>query len=176
MSLTAAPVPKFAPDFALPDGSRASKWRGQPLIVAFAPDEWNPARAQQSELWQKLAAQFGALSLDTTTDEWHAFDNNGAVAAQFGVRGERAVFVIDENGKIVWNWSSESEEVAPGEVLAALESLQNSQPKSGLSRRSFITVRPSRLSSPILTSARVMRHRSSSGFAARNDASRRAYD
>ena len=138
MPVTAAPTLKSAPDFALPDGSRASKWRGQPLIVAFAPDQWNPARAQQNELWQEMAAQFGALSLDTTTDEWHAFDNNGAVAALFGVRGQRAVFVIDENGNIVWSWNSPNEEVAPGEVLAALESLRDSQPQSGLSRRSFL--------------------------------------
>ena len=128
----------LAPDFALPDGSRACDWRGQPLILAFAPDEWNPARAQQNELWQELAAQFGARALDATTDEWHAFDSDGAVAESFGVRGQRAVFVIDETGHIFWSWSSSDEEVAPGEVLAALEKLQNAQPKSGLSRRSFL--------------------------------------
>ena len=138
MPSSSAPVAAPALDFVLPDGSRAADWRGRPLIIAFAPDEWNPARAQQNELWSELAAQFGARTLDATTDEWHAFDNAGAVAAKFGVRGQRAVFVLDESGHIFWQWSSISEEVAPGEVLAALEALQSAQPKSGLSRRSFL--------------------------------------
>ena len=127
-----------APDFDLPGGSRASDWRGRPLIVAFAPEEWNPARAQQNEIWQQLAAQFGAEIVDTSTDDWHAFDSHGDTASRFGVRGQRAIFVIDENGHIAWQWKSGGEEVAPGEVLAALENLNSSQSKSGLSRRSFL--------------------------------------
>ena len=138
MPSSSAPDAALALDFVLPDGSRAADWRGRPLIIAFAPDEWNPARAQQNELWSELAARFGARTLDATTDEWHAFANAGAVAAKFGVRGQRAVFVLDESGHIFWQWSSMSEEVAPGEVLAALEALQSAQPKSGLSRRSFL--------------------------------------
>lgn len=133
-----APASSLAPDFFLPDGSRALDWLGHPLIIAFAPDEWNPARARQNELWQELAAQFDARALDASTDEWHAFDCNGDVAAQFGVRGQRAVFVIDESGHIFWSWSSSHEEVAPGEVLAALEAMQSAQNQSGLSRRSFL--------------------------------------
>ena len=134
-----APFSLLAPDFALPDGSRARDWRGQPLILAFAPDEWNPARAQQNELWQELAAQFGARALDMTTEPWHAFDCGGDVADGFGVRGQRAVFVIDESGHVFWSWNSfHNEAVAPGEVLAALEKLQKAQPKTGLSRRSFL--------------------------------------
>ena len=83
-------------DFTLPDGTRASDKNGRPLIVAFAPDEWNPARAAQSELYATLAAQFGAEIVDAGGDTWHAFDSEGEVAAQFGVAGERAVFVLDE--------------------------------------------------------------------------------
>ena len=125
-------------DFALPDGTRASDKRGRPLIVAFAPDEWNPARAAQSELYASLAAQFGAQSVGAGGDEWHAFDSVGDVAARFGVAGERAVFVLDENGAVAWSWRSKSgEEAAPGEILAALENLQNDE-KKGLSRRSFL--------------------------------------
>ena len=142
MPSSLAPPSALAPDFALPDGSRAADWRGRPLIIAFAPDRWNPARAQQNELWNEMAAQFGAHALDATSDEWHAFDNGGAVAESFGVRGQRAVFVIDETGHVFWQWSSNHEEVAPGEVLAALEAMrdgmQSAQPKSGLSRRSFL--------------------------------------
>ena len=127
-----------APDFALPDGTRASQKRGRPLIVAFAPDEWNPAQAAQCELWATLAAQFGAQIVDASGDDWHAFDCQGEVAAQFGVLGQRAVFVIDENGAIAWSWCADGAESAtPGEVLAALESLK-AAPYGGVSRRSFL--------------------------------------
>ena len=125
----------LAPDFAQPDGGRFSQ-SGRPLIVAFAPDEWNPAQAAQSELFETLAAQFGADAVHAAGDEWHAFDVGGEVARSFGVAGGRAVFVVDEGGRIAWSWSSQSgEEAAPGAVLAALENLQ----ESGLSRRAFLT-------------------------------------
>ena len=128
----------LAPDFALPDGTRAHNWRGRPMIVAFAPDEWNPARGASGELYAGLAAQFGAQIVDAGGDAWHAFDSDGAVAAQFGVQGQRAVFVLDEEGAIAWNWTSRNgEEAAPGEILAALEALQPSE-GGGLSRRSFL--------------------------------------
>ena len=127
-----------APDFALPDGTRALHKRGRPLIVAFAPDEWNPARAASGELYATLAAQFEAQIVDAGGDDWHAFDSAGEVAAQFGVRGGRAVFVLDEIGRIAWSWQSQAgEEARPGEILAALEALHARQNK-GLSRRSFL--------------------------------------
>ena len=128
----------LAPDFDLPDGTRALDKRGRPLIVAFAPDEWNPARAASSELYASLAAQFGAEIVDAGGDQWHAFDSASEVAARFGVNGERAVFVLDENGRVAWQWRSRNgEEAAPGEILAALEGLQ-SRESAGLSRRSFL--------------------------------------
>ena len=130
--------PQLIAEFTLPDGTLVSHKRGRPLIVAFTPDEWNPARAASSELYATLAAQFGAEIVDAGGDQWHAFDSAGEVAAQFGVAGERAVFVLDENGAIAWQWRSRNgEEAAPGEVLAALEALQNDE-KKGLSRRSFL--------------------------------------
>ena len=128
----------LAPDFELPDGSRAWHRRGRPLIVAFAPDEWNPAHAQQNELWQQLAAQFGAEIVDTSCDDWHALESGGETATRFGVCGERAIFVIDENGFIAWSWKSSGEEIAPGAVLAALENLDSQRSHGGLSRRSFL--------------------------------------
>ena len=143
MTSAATSIP-LSPKFVLPDGSRLGDWHGHPLIVAFAPDEWNPARAQQNELWKELAAQFNAQTLDASTAaaDWHAFDSAGETAAQFGVCGGRAVFVLDESGHIAWSWNSSNEEVAPGEILAALEALQPKpdapNQKSGLSRRSFL--------------------------------------
>ena len=125
-------------DFTLPDGTLVSARRGRPLIVAFSPDEWNPARAASSELYATLAAQFGAEIVDAGGDAWHAFDSAGEVARQFDVAGQRAVFVLDESGQIAWQWRSQNgEEAAPGEVLAALEALQQKQ-SAGLSRRSFL--------------------------------------
>ena len=129
---------KTVSNFTLPDGTSLSTRRGRPLIVAFSPDEWNPARAASSELYATLAAQFGAEIVDAGGDEWHAFDSAGEAAAQFGVRGQRAIFVLDESGQIAWQWRSQSgEEAAPGEVLAALEALQKKE-SAGLSRRSFL--------------------------------------
>lgn len=134
----------LAPDFVLPDGSSARQKRGRPLIVAFAPDEWNPAQSARNELWANLAAQFGAETVDADGEDntWHAFDSAGEVAQRFGVRGGRAVFVVDEAGVVAWSWSGRGgEEAAPGEVLAALEALQNggaNGEKSGVSRRAFL--------------------------------------
>ena len=127
----------IAPDFALPDGTRAHQKRGRPLIVAFAPDAWNPAQGAQSELWGQMAAQFGASVVDAGGDAWHAFDSAGEVAAKFGVSGQRAVFVVDEAGRIAWSWrGAPDENAAPGEVLAALEALKNRG--TGVSRRAFL--------------------------------------
>ena len=131
----------LAPDFVLPESLRHAHENQRPLIVAFAPDEWNPARAQQAELWNELAAQFGAQTPDLAAarDDWHAFDSAGETAAHFGVSGGRAIFVVDEYDQIAWSWSSPDEEVAPGEVLAALEALQPAtNSNGGLSRRSFL--------------------------------------
>ena len=130
--------PKTVSDFTLPDGTSLMSRRGRPVIVAFAPDEWNPARAASGELYATLAAQFGADVVDAGGDEWHALDSAGEVAAQFDVAGQRAVFVLDEHGQIAWQWRSQhGEESAPGEVLAALEALQKKE-GAGLSRRSFL--------------------------------------
>lgn len=142
----------FAPDFQLPQGNDSlHSLRGAPVILAFAPDEWNPATAYESELFAKLALEFadGGSFVDASTDEWHALDACGQVAHQWGVAGQRAVFVLDEKGVIRWKWvQSGGEAVHPGEVIAALEAMQKPQGESSepsvmpgmpkVSRRTFI--------------------------------------
>ncbi|MBC6609049.1 2Fe-2S iron-sulfur cluster binding domain-containing protein [Hymenobacter sp. BT188] len=140
----------LAPDGVLPDGSRLSALRGQPVILAFAPDEWDPTLAYQSEIFARLSREFGsgAAFVDTAAEDWHALDCRGALAAQFGVAGQRALFLLDEYGVVRWKTVvPPGQDLRPGQVLAALEAL-NSPPAApssggvfggGLSRRTFVT-------------------------------------
>ena len=142
----------LAPDCTLPDGSQLSAWRGRPVILAFAPEEWNPAHAYQSEIFTRLSREFSgqAAFVDAATDEWHSLDCRGQLAAQFGVTGQRALFLLDEQGIVRWQVVVEpGQEVHPGQVLAALVGL-NAPPTpadgannvgwaGGLSRRTFVT-------------------------------------
>jgi xanthine dehydrogenase YagT iron-sulfur-binding subunit len=136
-------VGDFAPDCCLPDGLRLSDLRGQPIVLAFAPDEWNPAHAYQSEIFARLSQEFngGAVYVDASTDEWRSLDSRGDIAAQFGVEGRRALFLIDERGMMRWKIEVDSGTSIPtGEVLAALESLRRKDEREGgLSRRAFLT-------------------------------------
>ena len=94
----------LAPNCVLPDGSRLFELRGRPAILAFAPEEWDPTLAYQSEIFARLSREFGsgATFVDTATDEWHALDCRGVLAAQFGVVGQRALFLLDEHGVVRW--------------------------------------------------------------------------
>ena len=142
----------LAPDCILPDGSLLSTLRGRPVVLAFAPDEWNPAYAYQSEVFARLSQEFGsqATFVDAATDEWHAFDCRGQLAAQFGVAGQRALFLLDEQGVVRWAVVVEAgQDVHPGQVLAALAALHAPPAAAhetagpgwggGLSRRTFVT-------------------------------------
>ena len=139
-----------APYCLLPDGSRLSALRGRPVVLAFAPDEWNPAYAYQSEVFARLAQEFGGATtfVDAATDEWHSLDCRGQLAAQFGVRGQRALFLLDEQGIVRWTVVVEpGQDVHPGQVLAALTALKTPPTGAGeasrgmgtLSRRTFVT-------------------------------------
>ncbi|GAB3243719.1 hypothetical protein GCM10027346_40760 [Hymenobacter seoulensis] len=141
----------LAPDGGLPDGTRLSEWRGQPVILAFAPDEWDPTLAHQSALFARLSREFGggAAFVDTATNDWHSLSCRGALAAQFGVTGQRALFLLDEHGVVRWKTVvAPGQDLRPGQVLAALEAL-NPPPAAagessqafggGLSRRTFVT-------------------------------------
>jgi peroxiredoxin len=143
-----------APDFTLDSNTgqkiSLSDFRGQPVILAFYPADNSPVCSSQLALYNEVLPLFKehnaallAVSTDSPTSH-QTFAQNlslsfplladndpaGAVAQAFGVYDEtnqiceRALFVIDDTGKI--HWSSVSPKgVNPGAngILDALESL-----------------------------------------------------
>ena len=134
-----------APDCVLPDGTFLSALRGQPVILAFAPDEWNPAHAYQSDVFARLSREFGegTAFVDTAADKWHSLDCRGQLAEQFGVAGQRALFLLDEAGIVRWKIAVvPHQRIQAGQVLAALHALRPppAPPATGcLARRPFVT-------------------------------------
>lgn len=151
-----------APEFCLkttPDQSVSlSDFRGQPVILAFYPADWSPVCGDQMSLYneilpefQKFNAELVGISVDGV---WcHAafardrklhfpllsdFEPKGAMARTYGVFRdadgvtERALFVIDGDGVIVWSHVSPIG-VNPGAngILTALEELQGSAEQQG---------------------------------------------
>jgi xanthine dehydrogenase YagT iron-sulfur-binding subunit len=115
----------LAPDFELPEatGRRVvlSDLRGQPVILAFYPPDWDPSRTDQlthfnwlvrqvpgvnaellgismDGMWCQLAFADDAVRVPLLAD----LDPHGAVAERYDVRGGEALFVIDAEGTIVW--------------------------------------------------------------------------
>ncbi|HMD55435.1 MAG TPA: redoxin domain-containing protein [Phycisphaerae bacterium] len=144
----------LAPDFTLhvtPDQQLSlSELRGRPIILAFYPVDFSPVCGDQMALYnevfpefQKLGAELLGISVDGVWchDEFvksrHLhfplladFEPKGAVARQYGAYrqkdgfAERALFVIDSEGKIFWSYLSPVA-VNPGAdgILEALEGL-----------------------------------------------------
>ena len=147
-----------APDFTLrstPDQWLAlSEFRGQPVVLAFYPADWSPVCGDQMALYNEMLKEFhelGAELIGISVDgAWcHAafardrklhfplladFEPKGDVARRYGVYrdkdgvSERALFVIDAEGKVHWSFVSPIG-VNPGAdgILSALEDLQNKQ-------------------------------------------------
>ena len=144
----------LAPDFTLPAGPdkklSLSQMRGKAVILAFYPADWSPVCGDQMALYNEVLPEFqkhGAELLGVSVDGvWcHAafakdrhlkfplladFEPKGAVARKFGVYRdgdgitERALFVIDKNGKIAWSYLSPiGENPGADGILEALEGL-----------------------------------------------------
>ncbi|HEY9427759.1 MAG TPA: peroxiredoxin [Gemmatimonadaceae bacterium] len=143
-----------APDFTLhstPDQTVSlSEFRGQPVILAFYPADWSPVCGDQMSLYNEVLPEFhklGAELLGISVDgSWcHAafkdarnlqfpllsdFEPKGEVCRMYGAYrdeegvAERALFVIDKDGKITWCYCSPVG-VNPGAdgILSALEDL-----------------------------------------------------
>ena len=143
-----------APEFTLhvtPDQSLSlSELRGRPVILAFYPADWSPVCGDQVGLYneilpefQKYQAELLGISVDGVwcheafAKDRHLhfplladFEPKGAVAQKYGVYRhsdgvcERALFVIDKNGVIVWSYVSPIA-VNPGAdgILQALDDL-----------------------------------------------------
>jgi peroxiredoxin len=150
------PAGTQAPDFTLnvtPDQKLSlSELRGRPVILAFYPADWSPVCGDEMALFNEILPEFqkyGAELLGISVDGvWcHAayaqhnklhfplladFEPKGEVARQYGAYrqhdgfAERALFVLDKDGKIAWSYLSPVG-VNPGAdgILQALEDLKN---------------------------------------------------
>jgi peroxiredoxin len=129
-------IGQTAPQFSLhstPDETVSlSDFRGKRLILAFYPADWSPVCGDQMALYneilpefRKLRAELVGISVDSAwchlafsqQRKLHFplladFEPKGAVARLYGVyrlpdgTSERALFVIDEQGIIRWNYVS----------------------------------------------------------------------
>jgi peroxiredoxin len=130
-----------------------SELLGRPVILAFYPADWSPVCGDQMALYnqvlpefQKHRAELLGISVDGV---WcHAafaenrrlhfplladFEPKGEVAKKYGAYRdedgycERALFVIDDKGKIAWSYCSPVS-INPGAdgILQALEDLSKS--------------------------------------------------
>jgi peroxiredoxin len=143
-----------APDFELrstPDQTVSlSDFLGQPVILAFYPEDWSPVCSDQMALYQELLPEFrrsNAELLGISVDGiWSHlafakdrnlhfplladFEPKGEVARAYQAyrttdgTSERALFVIDSEGIVQWSYISPVG-VNPGAdgILHALESL-----------------------------------------------------
>jgi len=157
----ATPLPpgKEAPDFELPatpdQKVMLSEFRGQPVILAFYPEDWSPVCSDQLALYQavlpefrKFNAELIGISVDSVWSHLafakdrnlhfpllSDFEPKGEVARIYQVyrakegTTERALFVIDADGIIRWSYVSPVG-VNPGAdgILRALESLEKEEP------------------------------------------------
>ena len=155
-----------APDFLLPTTGgtlprHLTDLRGRPVLLAFSPPGWDPAQAEAQAQMHRIFARSGfsgeLLGLSQTSEGIEAAFGgedetlpvltaplSGDAAALYGVSGRQALFVLDEDGIIRWQFAA-----SPGlgpraeDLLAGLASLQTpSSPTPsgtrGLSRREFL--------------------------------------
>lgn len=143
-----------APLFSLPSTPsqrvELESFRGRPVILAFYPSDWSPVCGDQMALYNEILPEFWrhkAMLMGISVDgAWcHTafaeqrrlhfplladFEPKGAVARAYGVyrdedgTSERALFVIDPEGKIHWSYVSPVG-INPGAdgILRALETL-----------------------------------------------------
>ena len=144
-----------APDFELPATPDQTvsllELRGQPVILAFYPEDWSPVCSDQMALYQELLPEFrkfnAALVGISVDGIWSHlafardrnlrfplladFEPKGEVARAYQVyradegTSERALYVIDADGIVQWSYVSPVG-LNPGAdgILRALESLE----------------------------------------------------
>jgi len=147
-------IKTLAPDFNLPVTAdqtlSLSELRGKPVILAFYPADWSPVCGDQMALLNEVRPEFrkyGAELLGISVDGvWchdafaanrnlhfpllSDFEPKGAVAKKYGAyrdkggTAERALFLIDKNGIITWNYLSPvAENPGADGILDALAAL-----------------------------------------------------
>src|SRR5438067_13167417 len=117
--MPALSVGACAPNFSFADGTRQyslDEFRGAPVILAFAP----PGGAARQPVLQHLTFEGERLAVLAPHDD--------ALALEYGIRNQFAVFVIGSNGQIAWRQTPEDSgaDAFPGSAT------------SGLSRREFL--------------------------------------
>ncbi len=156
----ATPLPPGspAPEFALPStpDQRVSlaEFRGQPVILAFYPEDWSPVCSDQLALYQELLPEFRKFNAEllgiSVDGVWSHlafakdrnlhfplladFEPKGEVSRTYQVyratdgTSERALYVIDADGIVRWSYVSPVG-VNPGAdgILRALEDLENEE-------------------------------------------------
>src|SRR6478609_5233155 len=104
-------VGQRAPDFQ-------GRIEGQTTVLAFFPDDWDPARPAQLAAYREALRTLpgGAHLLGVTQDDaWLQIDTaedgpvrfpfvqDSKLAENFGVSGKQAVYVIDPEGVVRWS-------------------------------------------------------------------------
>jgi peroxiredoxin len=139
-----------APDFRLrvtPDETVSlADFRGNPLILAFYPADWSPVCGDQLALYNEILPEFQrhnarllAISVDGVWCHLAYAEHRKLqfpLLSDFEPKGdrkqegvaERALFVIDAEGTVFWNYLSPIG-VNPGAdgILVALEALEAKQ-------------------------------------------------
>ena len=144
-----------APEFTLPAGPdkklSLSDYRGKLVVLAFYPADWSPVCTDQMSVFNEAMEEFQRLGADVlgvsvdgiwchkafASDRKYRFpllsdfEPKGATASAYGVYrprdgiSERALFVIDDQGVIRWNFVSPiAENPGVDGVLRALESVR----------------------------------------------------
>src|SRR6478736_1852517 len=133
---TPLPPGMMAPDFELPSTPdqkvSLSEFRGQPVILAFYPEDWSPVCSDQMALYQELLPEFRKFEAEllgiSVDGVWcHLafakdrnlhfplladFEPKGAVSHAYGAyqhkvgESARALYVIDGDGIIRWSYLS----------------------------------------------------------------------
>jgi peroxiredoxin len=151
---TPLPAGTKAPDFELPSRPdrtvSLAEFRGQPVILAFYPEDWSPVCSDQMALYQEVLPEFQKFKAEllgiSVDGVWSHlafakdrnlhfplladFEPKGKVARTYHVyrakdgTSERALFVIDADGIVRWSYVSPVA-VNPGAdgILRALENL-----------------------------------------------------
>ena len=151
---TPLPAGTKAPDFELPSRPdrtvSLAEFRGQPVILAFYPEDWSPVCSDQMALYQEVLPEFQKLNAEllgiSVDGVWSHlafakdrnlhfplladFEPKGKVARAYhayrarGGTSKRALYVIDADGIVRWSYVSPVG-VNPGAdgILRALENL-----------------------------------------------------
>ena len=130
-----------APDFEFTSAGstrRLSDFRGSPVVLAFHGAQWDPARAEHIDIYNRLIGKLGGLAgarlLEIGGDgPWRELrfagdalslpviaPADGSIATRYGAGDEPAVFVIDGNGVVRWTLVGPTALANPTEVARAI--------------------------------------------------------